>query len=94
MSELRTLQYFMQGYLHQDWPDDFSTVWEAVEKFKNEEPARVEALRADVIELIAERRSEDALRALLVDEFGTGYWAPGDAMTFSEWLLELKERLN
>jgi hypothetical protein len=94
MRECPTLRHLLGAYLHQDWADEFPTVWEGVTAFMRDEPAMVDPLRADVDTLLAEGRSEDALRRLLVDECGIGYWAPGDGLSFSEWLAELRARLT
>jgi hypothetical protein len=93
MSEFPTLRHLLRGYLNQDWPDEFPTIWDGVAAFKRDEPAIVDALRGEIDRLIAEERTEEALRRLLVDELGSGYWPPGDGKTFSEWLSELRERL-
>lgn len=88
------LKHLLQAYLNQDWPDDYATVWDAVDEFKRSDPARVELLRREVAELIAEGRDEEGLKLLLVDELGGEYWPPGDGSTFSDWLLALKAALE
>jgi hypothetical protein len=88
-----SLRLLVQGYLHQDWPMDYASVWDAVDAFRaSESPATVASLNADVRQLIDENYDEDALKRLLVDELGSGYFPPGDGSTFSDWLRRVADR--
>ncbi|WP_354697188.1 contact-dependent growth inhibition system immunity protein [Paraconexibacter sp. AEG42_29] len=89
------LGVLLGGYLHQDWPYDYGTVWDGVQAFvTGEGMAQVLAARLDVRWLISRGLNENALRTVLVDELGTGYWPPGDGYTIFEWLDRLAVRLR
>jgi hypothetical protein len=94
MSDWPALQLLLQGYLHQDWPLDFESVWEGVDAFMSSEPGMVDALRREVEQLYEERLSDEHLRRLLIDELGSGYWPPGNGMSFSAWLTALRKHLS
>lgn len=95
MTEFPGLEYLMGAYLHQDWGLDHDTVWDVVDHLVSaEQPSVVDELRDDVRRLVAEHRSEEELKTLLLDELDSYYWVYGDNSTFTEWLAELDQRLN
>lgn len=81
------LAQLLAGYLHQDWPLDYSTVWDAVRAFRSGEPTVLVAeARRQALELLDSLDSDDELRRILTDELASGYWPPADGLTFRGWL--------
>jgi hypothetical protein len=94
-NEPSALERLVAGYLNQDWPEDFASVWEAVDAFRRDEgPDTAAAARREVASLLAAPHSEEDLRQLLVEQLGCGYWPPGDGLTFGGWLAVLADRLS
>jgi hypothetical protein len=83
--EPSALELLVSGYLNQDWPEDFATVWDAVDTFRSDEgPDTAAAARGEVTSLLAAAHSDDDLRHLLVEQLGCGYWPPGDGLTLAD----------
>ncbi len=88
------MEQLLGGYLHQDRPMDYTTVWDAVEDFcAREGTARARQARIELNELIAEGHTEHELRKLVGDDLGCSYWPPADGSTFGKWRDALQARL-
>jgi CdiI immunity protein len=93
MTNLDALRLFCEAYLHQDWEDEYPSVWDALAAFATDEGEKTAAALADDVKNVIQRQlSEEDLRALLVDDWGMGYWPPGDSLSFAEWLLQVQSR--
>lgn len=89
MTKRPALTLLMRGYLNQDWPEEFSDVWEGVNAFVRGESHLVNELRDEVRNLVEQHPSEQKLQALFIDELDGGYWPPGGGTTFTKWLAAL-----
>lgn len=95
MTGSQALTELVAGYLNQDWPLDYATVWDAVRAFCDEEPPTVVAqARNQALQLLRSVDSEEELKRVLVDELGSGYWPPGENLTFREWLERVVSALS
>lgn len=93
MDDLPALRHFLGAYLHQDWSDEFATADEAVDAFVHDEPGRATTLGQEVSSLLASAPDEARLRKLVLDDLGSGYYPPGDGLTFQQWLRSVRTRL-
>jgi hypothetical protein len=73
-------------FLHENWPDEYGDVDEAVEVFAACHPELAERLGEEVEELLAQRLSEDQLADLLVGHLGLGHWPEGPYVAYEVWL--------
>jgi hypothetical protein len=91
----RWLATLLQAYLHQDWAEDYSSAWDGLQAFLDEEgSAAATGLVEDIRLVMAEQPSEDQLRELVIGELGSGYYPPGDGMGFGAWLAEVAKRAS
>lgn len=93
MSDFEALRELLGTYLHQDWHCDYTTVWQAVAAFARDEPDQVPKLKSELARIIAAGKTEEELSELF-DELGSDYWPPGGGLTHSDWLIELRARLD
>jgi hypothetical protein len=95
MTSANGLVALFGGYLHQDWPDEYPDVWEAVEAFLEESPPAARGgLLTDVTGVIALDLTEVDLRRIMIYDLGAGYDPGGDGLTYSEWLTRLRTMLE
>ncbi len=78
-------------FLHEDWPDEYADVDEAVEAFATYQPELAERLGDEVEGLLAQRLSEDQLADLLVGHLGLGQWPEGPYVPYEVWLRHAAE---
>lgn len=86
-------QLLLQGYLTLDWPDDYSTMWAAVDDYIASEPG-LDQLLKELDELIEAQPSDGWLRNLIVGELGSGYLPEVDRYTMMGWLVAVRERVR
>jgi hypothetical protein len=88
------LSQFLGAYLHQDWPEEFSTPEAAVEAFRRREPA--DSVRAVCAEL--EQATRDAQQSAdpsrLLSELGCYYNPQADGRSVSEWFTQVRKALS
>lgn len=87
------LSQFLGAYLHQDWPEEFSTPEAAVEAFHRREPAdSVRAVCAELEQAIYEaQQSTDPSR--LLSDLGCYYDPRADGRSVPEWLAHVRTEL-
>ena len=92
MSDLGVL---LGAILNQDWTDDYPTVWAAVDYFcSSPERETVMGAHAELVDLLAKGLSENALLDVLLDDYDSGYWPPGDDTTATGFLTRLECELR
>jgi hypothetical protein len=84
--EFPALTLLAGEFLHEDWPDEYEDVDEAVEAFAACQPELAVRLGDEVEELLARRLSEDQLADLLVVHLGLGQWPEGPYVPYEVWL--------
>ncbi|MBX9582738.1 MAG: hypothetical protein K2X87_20730 [Gemmataceae bacterium] len=89
-----TLSQFLGAYLHQDWPEEFSTPEAAIEAFRRREPAdSVRAIRAELEQVIHEAQQSSDPSRLLYD-LGCYYDPRADGRSVSDWLAHVRKVLS
>jgi hypothetical protein len=85
-TEYPYLQQFLGAYFHQDWTLDDSTADEVIERFKREsDPETIEEVKEELAQFLASHPSDDQLSRALTT-LGCDYHAPGDNLTYRDWL--------
>ncbi|WP_107771067.1 contact-dependent growth inhibition system immunity protein [Nocardioides sediminis] len=88
------LSQLLGAYFHQDWHDEYGGSWEAaVDDFARREPSRVRGVTAEIATLMRTTHSAAELKKAL-DGLGNFYWAGDDSESYSEWLRNIKARLE
>lgn len=91
---LTSTEQVLGGYLHQDWPGEFSTVDAAVTAMIDAEPRELrEAAASEIDALLARETDEAQLRTVLTDEAGCYYDPASDGSNYRDWLNGLAARL-
>jgi hypothetical protein len=80
------------AYLTLDWPEEYGDPWSALADFIRSEPALAPQLPVEIATLLDGQPSENQLRALIVDDMGSGYTPEGDGTSFREWLSQVQTR--
>ena len=93
--QYQNLRHLLGGYLHQDWPHEFSTPDDAVAAFTAREPqdsvrATCNELR-EIIPVLAQMQDPERF---LCDVLWC-YYSPGtDGLTVADWLERVRKKLN
>ncbi|MCF2860460.1 hypothetical protein L1286_23640 [Pseudoalteromonas sp. SMS1] len=78
------LEYFFEGYFHQDWDLDFPTPIKGVEYFKSmESEANCLLVSQELKKLI----QESELPINFIYHYGANFTPEADRMTTKEWLI-------
>lgn len=85
------LDLFIGAYLHQDWPDEFSDEWAALDAFITREPRRARTLSSEIDGLLRARLSDADLEEFL-DDHGCEYLADPASGGNRAWLTEVSRR--
>jgi CdiI immunity protein len=94
MTEYGSLVQFLGGYLNEDWADDYSDPWDAVDDFARSQHGAALNLRYDIETLLREHPSQDALEDRLI-RLGLGYRIQFHGWTsHREWLLAVADRVD
>jgi hypothetical protein len=81
------LAKFLGVYLHQDWNDDYPSVWAAIADFVASDHDIAMGLHADISELIhAVSLSESSLRSVVIDDLDCWYLPESQGWTYRAWL--------
>ncbi len=80
------LALLASDFLHENWPDEYADVDDAVEVFAVYHPELAERLGDEVEEVLAQRLSEEQLADLLVGHLGLGHWPEGAYVAYEVWL--------
>jgi contact-dependent growth inhibition (CDI) system CdiI-like immunity protein len=94
MTDFASLRLLLGGYLHEDFDDEFGDSWGAVEAFAQNEPEDPPHIREDITRLLATVSSEEEVRRLVLDEFGSYYLAEVDGWTYRGWLEAVADRVD
>ena len=87
--------YIAQSYFHQDFPMEAETPIGVVEMFREKEaPETVEALRAEIVDLVASSPSEEDFSRIWFDDGAACYDPVADGMTMRDWMLKMAKTLN
>jgi hypothetical protein len=88
------LSQFLGAYLHQDWPEEFSTPEAAVEAFRRREPTdSVRAVCAE-LELAIREAQQAADPSRLLSDLGCYYNPQADGRSVPEWLTQVRKALS
>ena len=91
---MNPLDTLLGAYLHDDWPVEYPDVWAAVGAFVTENSSEItNGAHAQVSKLLQQGMTETQLLQVL-DEFGCGYYPPGDNTTATEFLTRLEVELR
>jgi|SRR4051812_10990356 len=94
MTDLKALSTLIGGYLNQDWPEEYSDPWAAVERFVQWEPDYAPHLRADIAWLMTRCASDQDLENVM-DKWALGYAATNDGWdSYGAWLLAVADRVD
>lgn len=94
MTEYDVLEQFLGGYLNEDWADDYSDPWEAVDDFVHSQHDDALHLRDAIEDVIRQYPSEDALFKRLL-RLGLGYRIQFHGWTSHRaWLLAVADRVD
>ena len=88
------LRHLLQGYLNEDWPDEYGDPSRAVEDFLSGEPELAGRLEGDIWNALVSSSDEAELESLVVLELGSGYFPPGEGLTFQDWLIAVARRVR
>jgi hypothetical protein len=94
MTDFESLRLLLAGYLHEDFHDDYGDAWGAVDAFALNEPEDPPHVREDVTRLLATVSSEQEVRRIVLDDFGSCYLAEVDGWTYREWLQAVADRVD
>ena len=93
--EYRHLRTLLGGYLHQDWPDEFSTPDEAIAAFKESHPSEaVERVCKELDEVIPLVEQMQDPERFLCDVLWCYYCPEADGLTVANWLIHVREKLE
>jgi CdiI immunity protein len=85
VTKLRSLDYLVGAYFHQDWKIEGEKVEDVLDLFARNDPHRVLAARDEAASLLERALPEDELGADLRAR-GLQYRPEGDGLTHREWL--------
>lgn len=83
------LQLLLQGYLNQDWPEEYQDPWAAVADFVQSEPEAAAVLVQEIWAAILNAGSDAELEQLVSRDLGSGYLPPADGWSYLSWLVEV-----
>jgi hypothetical protein len=92
-TEYPYLQQFLGAYFHQDWTLDDSSADAVIERFKRENDAEmIDGVKGELTQFLASHASDDQLSRALT-ALGCEYHAPGDNLSYREWLRHVRDAL-
>jgi hypothetical protein len=81
-------------YFHQDWDLDDPTAEAVIRRYiRDADPHEVQRVAAEIDEFLRVEMTEEKRRAIL-DKFGCEYFPPGDELSYSEWLRQVRDLLT
>lgn len=93
--EFQNLRTLFGGYLHQDWPDEFSTPDEAITAFKEgNSQESVEGACKELDEVIPLIEQMQAPEKFLCDVLWCYYCPEADGLTIVKWLEHVRKKLG
>ncbi len=87
------LTLLVQGYLNLDWPDDYPSMWAAVDDFIESEP-RAAGVLDEIDDVLKRMPSENDRRRYVLDDLDSGYLPDADGYTMTSWLEALKDHVR
>lgn len=94
MSDLEALDTLIGGYLNEDWYLEYGDPWLAIERFVLWEPDYAPSVRADVVTVLDQCRS-DAELEIIMDKLGLGYAVTTAGWeSYRAWLLAVADRVD
>lgn len=89
------LTQFFSSYFHQDWPLEASSASEVVENYlDSESPETIEAVLAELNQLLEMSIAEPDLETLILEELGCYYDPSSENLTVTEWLESVQQSLS
>ena len=89
------LATFFASRLHNMWPEMYGTWEEAINDYaRNKSAEKLKAIRKELKEIIQQEHDEGTLRRIVTKDLGANYYAPGDNLTYQEWLQEVYDMLG
>ncbi|MEZ2239027.1 MULTISPECIES: contact-dependent growth inhibition system immunity protein [unclassified Microcoleus] len=89
------LTQFFSSYFHQDWPLEASNASEVVENYlHSESPETIEAVLAELNQLLKMSIAEPDLETLILEELGCYYDPSSENQTVTEWLESVQQSLS
>ena len=92
MNMTPALWEFLGGYLHQDWADEFTDEWQALDQFISDAPELASGLAGEINRVLSEHDSEYDLHSYLTQQ-GANY-RPLDEGGYRGWLTEIARRVS
>ena len=86
------LRLLLGAYLDLDWADEYGTPWNAVDGFVAGEPSAAE-LPGEIDDVLAAGHDEAGLRAIVLDDMGTGY-LPREGDSIASWLADVARHVR
>jgi len=94
MTEYDSLDQLLGGYLNEDWADEYSDLWQAVDDFVYSQHSFALNLRGVIEDVLRQYTSEDALFAYLL-RLGLGYRIQFHGWTsHRDWLLAVADHVD
>jgi hypothetical protein len=85
------LSQLLGSYFHQDWSDEFGSDGEALQAIVQAEPReQVEIGVEEIDQLLAEHKSEEELRVIMVDEIGCYFEPESQGIGYMDWLARVR----
>jgi hypothetical protein len=91
MTEYFNLSQFFGGYLNQDWPDEYSDEWAALDEFLRDNPNAAKEFRPEIQTLLDQRLPEGELSRVIFYDLGCGFSAEVDGWKYRDWLQALSD---
>lgn len=82
------------SYFHQDWGADDPTADAVVCRYvRDADPPEIQQVAAEIDDFLGIEMTEEERRGVL-DMFNCGYYPPGDGLSYSEWLTQVRDILT
>ena len=94
MTELDPLEQLLGGYLNEDWADEYTDPWQAMDDFVRSQHSYALTLRGAVEDVLGHYPTEDLLFARLL-RLGLGYRIQFHGWTsHRDWLLAVADQVE
>ncbi len=89
------LMLLMGGFLNQDWPFAYPTIWAAVDEFILEEsPVDVQDAARELRDVFLSQTWTERQLDEMLTTYSCAYVPSEQGTTYREWLVELEQRLS
>jgi len=89
------LRQFAGGYFHEDYDAEFSTVDEAIDRFREESSSdSIDVVVRELSSLLDSPLTEEDLDDLWINQLHANYDPREDGMTYREWFAHVRDLLT